>query len=198
MVVLGVLLAAIKPSFLFCWIPVMPFYVLYRQGLTRTLLGILQVAVLLVAVVILQSTILKNPSVDFKVVFNPFFFFGSLANHVKVVLASLLFPLVVCAVYWKEVKNQPIALLLTGFVCQGLILSFCFYDTIRGLISPNMTWQSSVAHYLMFVFSAGLVAKQLPVASFWKTSFLLLVLGLQCASGLFYLFYASQIRSFFI
>ena len=192
----GIILAAIKPSFLFLWIPIVPFYVLYTNGPGKILLGILQISILLVFIIIFQSIILKNPSLDFKVVFNPFFYFGSVFNHFKVVVSSLLFP-ICCALAFGRTKNKP-WILFWGFALQGLLISFLFYDTIHGLISANMTWQSSIAHYLLFLFSAGICISYQGYyrkPAFW---FCLAVLFVHCLTGIQYLRLSTIVRSFFI
>ena len=197
LILTGLVIVFTKPSFLFCWIPVMPFYALYRFGFDRKLLGILQVATLLSFVIIFQSLILKSSSLEFKLVFNPFYFFGTPLNHVLVVVAALSFPMVALVFYFPEFRNRPESLLFLGFLLQGLLLSFLFYDLINGIVSPNMNWQSSIAHYILLIFSIGIVDRGVQKRGIFPAVLPVLMLGLQVFSGLKHIYFSCLMRSFF-
>lgn len=198
MVLIGFVMITIKPSFLFLWIPVMPFYALYRYGLNRKLLGILQVAVSLVVLILLQSQLLRNSSLQFKIVFNPFYYFGSFQNHLFLLLAALSFPLAILLIGFKEMAKEKLNLLFFLFSIQGLLLSFLFYDQIRGLISPNMTWQSSMVHYFWLMIGVAMVHRLLLSGRVLWLIFPLVMLGLQVYAGLCYLFEAWVYHTLFL
>jgi hypothetical protein len=198
MLMAGLLLVATKPSFLFVWIPVMPFFVLFKFGPGRKLLGILQISVFMVMLILAQSMLLKSSQADFKVVFYPFFFFGSAINHVLVLISALLLPLTIFLFYPKDFSLQPQNQLLFLFTIQGLLLSFLFHDTIRGIVSPNMTWQSSMVHYLWLVSSVAFLDEELTKRRYLRMALPALVLLSLVFSSLRYLHLSSQIRSFFL
>lgn len=160
MLLLGVCIVFIKPSFLFCWIPVMPCLWFWKYRVNPSILGILQVAVLLVVIIIFQSQLIKSGASGFKVVFNPFGFFGTYSNHLRVTVASVFFPLSVFLLFSRSFLTNETLKVFFFFMLQGLIISFFFYDTINGLISPNMLWQSSIMSYLMIIACLGLLLKE--------------------------------------
>jgi hypothetical protein len=198
MMLTGFLLIVTKPSFLFVWIPVMPFFVLLKFGAGRKLLGILQVSVFMVVLIIAQSLMLKSGQVDFKVVFYPFYLFGSAWNHVLVLASALLFPLSILLLFPKTFPILPQNQLLVLFTLQGLLLSFLFHDLVKGVVSPNMTWQSSMVHYLWLVSGLAFLDSEISKGQWLKVVLPLLILGSLVFSCLRYLHISSQIRSLFI
>jgi len=114
-----------------------------------------------------------------------------------VVVAALSFPLVALLFYFPEFRKHPESLLFLGFLFQGLILSFLFYDLINGIVSPNMNWQSSIVHYLFLVFSIGIMDQGIRRQGILPAVLPLAVLGLQVYSGLKHIYISCLMRSFF-
>lgn len=196
MLLAGLLILFTKPSFLFCWIPVMPLFLLLSDGPRKRLLTILQVAVLLIFALILQSFFLQKSSVGFRLYFNPFTYFGTLQNHLLVFVSAVLFPIITIVPGWNYWKSKTgILLLLMCF--QGLIISFCFYDTIKGIISPNMFWQSSIMHYLLLLYAGIILHELLFKQKYWLALLPAIAFMAQVSAGLQYLRIASVMRSFF-
>jgi hypothetical protein len=196
MLAAGILIIMIKPSFLFCWIPVMPVFVLLREGAGKKLVGFLQVSIMLVFLLMLQSTLLKTSNVGFKIIFAPFDFFGTIGNHLRIVLAACFFPITSVLVSYNFWKRKD-GLLFALMTVQGLILSFCFYDVINGIISPNMTWQSSIMHYLLLVFGCLSVTDLLKKRKMLAATFLLAAFACHVFSGVLYLRISYIIHSFY-
>ena len=159
MLVYGLLIILTKPSFLFCWLPVMPFLWWLKFGSTKSLLRILQVAVLLAVGIIIQSQVLKSGSANFKVIFDPLMYFGSLKDHIKIFIASQFFFLAVVLLFRNRINDSPLTMATILLALQGFIISFSFYDVINGIISPNMTWQSSIIAYIELIVGLGIVIK---------------------------------------
>jgi hypothetical protein len=195
---LGLLMITIKPSFLFCWIPVMPVYIFMKEKWSPKLKQILVLIFIFLAAVWLQNLWLRQSALVFKIVFEPFFFFGSWQNHVLVILSGLSFPIALFLAGFRDWVAEKRNLLLFLFFIQGLVLSFCFYDVIRGYISPNMTWQSSMVAYLWFLFAINFTEK-LWKSGRWLYSLVpLLFLAMHLLSSARYLYMVSHIRSFFL
>jgi hypothetical protein len=197
MMAAGILIVLIKPSFLFCWIPVLPVYVFFSEGAGKKLWGILQVGLLLIFCLLAQSLFLKNSNLDFKLVFDPFRYFGNAKSHVLVFTAAAFFPLSTLLPGWTAWKKGT-GLLLGMMTLQGLVLSFCFFDRIKNIISPNMTWQSSIMHYLLLLFGSIILVDLLEKRKFASALIPLLAYLAQLASGLQYLRISTLIKSFFI
>jgi hypothetical protein len=197
MLMAGVLIVLTKPSFLFCWIPVVPVYVLIKEGAGKKLLHFLQIAILLVFCLIIQSYLLRNSTAEFKLVFSPFRYFGSIFNHFLVLASALFFPLISFIPgirFWKTGTG----LLLVLMAMQGLLISFCFYDTIKNVVSPNMFWQSSMMHYLLFLFAGMILHDLLRNKRYLAAILPALAFFAQVLSGAQYLRISAIIKSFFV
>jgi hypothetical protein len=196
MILAGFMILLIKPSFLFCWIPVLPVFVLLFHGTSKKLLSILQVAVILIFALVLQSFFLRNSAVGFKLLFSPFTYFGTIPNHLRVFMAAVFFPLVSLLPGWQYWKSKT-GILMLMLCFQGLLISFCFYDVIREIISPNMLWQSSIAHYMMLLFAGTVLHELLAKRKYLPAVLPAIALLAQVLSGMQYLRLASIMRSFY-
>jgi len=198
MILIGLIIISIKPSFLFCWIPIVPIHTLIKYGLGKKLLGILQVSVILVCIIIIQSLVLRNYSSEFKLVFHPFGFFGSISNHVLVILSGLLFPIVLLTTNIKRFIAEKTSILFVMMLGQALFLSFMFYDSVNGVISFNMNWQTSIIFYMIMLFCIGIFIQILYSKKYFLVSLSFLALLLQLVSGFQYLYWSVLIHSFFV
>lgn len=196
MLMAGFLILFIKPSFLFCWIPVLPLFLLLTEGPGKKLLSILQISVILIFAVILQSFFLRKSNLGFRLVFSPFTYFGSVKNHFLVFASATFFPLLSVLPGWNYWKSKN-GILLSMMCFQGLIISFCFFDIIRDIVSPNMFWQSSIIHYLMLLFAGSVLHELLYKQKYWLALIPALAFTAQVLSGLQYLRLASMMRSFY-
>lgn len=155
----GLLTGLGKPSLLFCIIPLLPVYALLRRGLSRTLLQAIQVSLVFIFLIMGQSMYLRfNPPnyvTSFKVLVKPFYQFGGLVGHAKMLFYSSLVPmlfLLANRAFWRN----PFLLFLLACHLLGLGIAITFVDTLNGIMYNNMTWQSSVTLLLLHVVSIGL------------------------------------------
>lgn len=196
MLMAGLLILFTKPSFLFCWIPVMPLFLLLSDGAGKRLLSILQVAVMLIFGLILQSFFLRKSSLEFQLIFSPLAYFGTLQNHILVFASAVFFPIISIVPGWNYWKSKTgILLLLMCF--QGLLISFCFFDSVKGIISPNMFWQSSIMHYLLLLYAGIILHEMLQKEKYWLAFLPGIAFLAQVFAGLQYLRISSIIRSFY-
>lgn len=194
----GFLCGLAKPSFLFCFIPSFPVFLFFRHGLSRKLLSGLQVATLFSFLVMGQSFYLKiNPPnyvTSFRVLFLPFYQFGSLSSHLSMLVFGGF-----CA--WAGILlrpswwRNPLGIWLLGMWVFSLGISFTLVDEINGDRYSNMTWQTSVLFYLLLLVSFGAVVS---AEERWKKVVFGLVLVAGALYGLQYLYFAVQIKSLFI
>ncbi len=196
MLLSGILILLIKPSFLFCWIPVMPVFVLITEGAGRKFMKFLQISATLFICLLAQSLFLKSSSIDFKVVFDPFFLFGTIKNHFFVFIAACTFPIVTIIPGWSGWKTG-IGLLLAMMTLQGLVLSFCFYDKIKNIVSANMIWQSSIIHYILLLYGSLILTDLLERKKFIYAILPIVALLAQVLSGVQYLRLSIFMRTFF-
>lgn len=197
---LGIIAGLCKPSILFCLIPLFPAYVYLRKGISGQLLGALQVSLLFSFLLIGQSLYLRlNPPnyiSSFKIEFRPFFQFGSLWYHFKVLVYSLFLPLLLFIAGWPKSRN-PFILFLALCHFLGLIITFTLVDSINGIKFNNMTWQSSVTLLLLLVSTGGLVFQSEKIGMKAKLSLLLLFMGYMAYTAQ-YFFHVIVYRSFFL
>lgn len=199
----GLLNCLAKPSFIFCLAPVMPFVGLLFFGLSPKLLKFIQLSTILVVFILLQSSYLHSTQatelVTFKVKFQPFFLFGTLQNHLRVLVEGFFIGLIVCFAYWRKIVSNFFLLSALGFVFLGYFISFSFVDYIDGVISPNFTWQSSIVNYVFVLLSLGLF---LPTSESRKIKIpalaCMIALIVHGACGLLYLKMACLLRIFYL
>jgi hypothetical protein len=201
MLYLGLLLIFIKPSFAFGFIPLLPFFVLLTYGLSRELLDALKISVLLIFCIIFQSMILRVYPDEFyksfKVVFHPFYLYGTLASHFKIMLEGVFLGWVFCLLYLKKVFRSQTLLFTVALVLSGYFIAFLFYDVRDGMTFPDMTWQSSIYGYLFLLVAPSLAWKFENYRLGWRFLLLLLILGGHAFHGLFYLLHCSRIGLFY-
>jgi hypothetical protein len=196
----GILAGLCKPSFLFCIIPVFPLYVYFRRGISYTLLQALQVALIFSFLIIGQSLYLKlNPPnyiSAFKIKFMPFYQYGSLSQHIRVLLYSLSVPALLFALGKKEMRNAFLYFLIA---CHffGLLIAFTLVDTINGIKFNNMTWQTSVSLLLLLVLTAGIFFQSERISRPSKLFMFSVLLACLAYSG-WYSFQVIVYRNFFL
>lgn len=199
----GLLNCLAKPSFIFCLAPVLPFVALFFLGLSPKLLKFIQLSTLLVVFILLQSSYLHSSQaaelVTFKVKFQPFFLYGTLQNHLRVVFEGFFVGLLVLVAYWRRIVANFFLLSALGFVVLGYFIAFTFVDYIDGVISPNFTWQASIVNYVFVLLSLGLF---IPTLDRPKLTFPAVVcmtaLSVHGLCGLLYLKMACLLRIFYL
>jgi hypothetical protein len=197
---LGFVSVLIKPSFLFCLIPCFPLFTLHRHGMGMRLLKALQISTLLSFLLILQSLYFQHfpPSYlkEFHLVFKPFYLFGSIGNHFRMILHGFGIGIVLFALQGTSLWKDPRITFLLGMVLLGYFLSFFFYDVSGGIPFPDMTWQTVMVNYLAVLVLSTMVLHRNLFS--WQGMLVLLMIFAHFLAGLRYLYDASFIRSFFI
>jgi len=197
---LGIIAGLCKPSILFCLIPLFPTYVYFRKGISGQLLGALQISLLFSFLLIGQSLYLRmNPPnyiTTFKIEFHPFYQFGSLWNHFKVIIYSLFLPLILYIAAMPKSRN-PFIYFLALCHLLGLIIAFTLVDSINGVRFNNMTWQTSVTLLLLLVTTGGLFFQSEKIVLKAKLGMLVVIMGYM-AYSVNYFFHVIVYRSFFI
>jgi hypothetical protein len=201
MILFGLLVALSKPSFLFCFIPVFPAYILVTRGMSRELLGSLQVSTLLSFMIIGQSYYLKfNPPSyvqSFKVLVLPFHQFGTLPGHLTMFFGGLFLIFIALALNFELIRNR---LFQWIFLMQllGYFIAIIFVDSIDGIYFSNMTWQASAVLYLLLIISAGSIFKPSSNQNFvWRKVIFSLALLANSGYSLYYLYLAVGLRTLF-
>jgi hypothetical protein len=198
----GIMICLAKPSFLFCFAPLFPFVILVRNGMSVKLLRTVQLSTLLVFFIIGQSVYLKtttSTAASFEIKFQPFYLFGTIQNHGRVLLEGFLIGLLVMVFYFKKIFNDTFFLAAFLFVLLGYFISFSFVDYVNGVTSPNFVWQSAIVNYLFVLISFGYFVPRLKFSELnWKNIVCLLVLGTHGVCGLLYLKSACLMRIFYL
>lgn len=201
MVYFGFLMALAKPSFLFCFIPLFPAFILYLHGLGRKLLGSLQVSLLLTFVIMGQSFYLRlNPPSyigSFKVAFMPFYHYGTPFMHVKLVLGGLFLCLPLLLIGGKSLFRRADFLFILAMLVFAYGLSFNFVDIINGYMFSNMSWQTTIVLYLLMIMAFGYAwtKKNVPL---WQWGLFSIFFLANLFYTLLYLFHARGMNTLFI
>jgi hypothetical protein len=197
----GILVCLSKPSFLFCFIPMFPTYILYTKGIGRKLLSSLQVSTLFTFFIIGQSFYLRlNPPnyvTSFKVLFMPFYQFGDFRGHISMIFYGCFLIILTFAMDWKFVKEELIQFLVSMLVLAYLI-SFLFVDMINGDLYSNMTWQASVVIYILLIVCLGRVFKPGKDQSLIKKGVFSIAIAFNVVYTFLYLFHAIGMRTLFV
>jgi len=201
-ILFAILICLSKPSFLFCFAPVFPFVVLFKDGISRKLLAMVQLSTIIIFIIILQSVFLKSSTssaVNFEVKFQPFYLFGSIANHYRIFIEGFLIGVLLLFFYLKKIVTDTIILSSLLFVFLGYIISFFFVDYIDGVTSPNFVWQSSIVNYIFVLLGMGYI---IPTKSFKQINFYsavcIVALSTHAICGLLYLKSACILRIFYL
>lgn len=196
----GLLTGIGKPSLLFCVIPMLPVYALWRRGLSRTLLQAIQVSLVFTFLIMGQSMYLRfNPPnyvTSFKVLVKPFYQFGGWIGHMKMLFYSSLVPMVFLLANRSALRN-PFFLFLMACHLFGLGIAITFVDTLNGVMYNNMTWQSSITLLLLVLFSIGMFYQNPKSPVYLKVALTLLLVA-DLGYFAWYIFQAYIYKSFFI
>jgi hypothetical protein len=199
---LGILICLTKPSFLFCFAPIFPFVILYKNGLNQALLRTVQLSILLVFFIIGQSVYLHSTTAtaaSFEVKFQPFYLFGTLPNHGRVLFEGFFIGLLVIAFFFKSILKDTFFLASLLFVLLGYFISFCFVDYTNGETSPNFVWQSCIVNYVFVLLSFGYFMPKQSLKEFtWKGVICFTALAAHGICGLLYLKDACLFRIFYL
>ena len=186
---------------MFAFIPVLPVFTLYVYGLSRELLKVLQVTTFFSILILAQSTIL-NVFPDafysgFKIVYNPFYMYGTWFNHFRIVLEGVLTGWLVLLLFPKKSLTYLPILFTLCLVLLGYLLSFTMYDVLKGTSYPDLTWQSTIYGYLFILIAIGFVLGREQKFYYLPILLPLLMLAYQGLHGLQYLRYCTYLKFYY-
>lgn len=190
-----------KPSFLFCFIPVFPLFVLLRYKFSVTFYKSVIASAGLFACIVLQSLYLKfNPPnyvKSFDVFFMPFYQFGDATGHFKTIIFGGGIWLVGLILFPKMVNEKPLQLGLMLLV-PAFTIAFLFVDMVNGDLYSNMTWQATIVTYMMIVIVLGAIYKPVNQITAWKKFLFACVIGAYLLYTIAYLLFAIGMHTLFV
>jgi len=197
----GLLVCLSKPSFLFCFIPLFPTYILFTRGIGRKLLGSLKILTLFSFIIIGQSLYLKlNPPnyvTSFKVLFLPFYQFGSFQSHLSMMFYGS-FLILLGLLLEPRLRKEASFQFLIAMLFFAYVISFLFVDSINGNLYSNMTWQTTVILYLLLIVACGHIFQPQKVGFHWRQGLFLFALLANVGYTFIYFIYVIGMRTFFI
>ena len=201
MLLFGFLGALAKPSFLFCFIPFFPAFILFTNGIGRKLLGSLQVSTLLTFVIIGQSYYLKvNPPnyvSTFKVLFLPFYHYGTFGDHLKLVFYGCFVLVPILVFEFRIFVQEKVIQFVSGMVIFAYLISFVFVDTVNGIMFSNLSWQTTIVLYILILISMGFLFSSPKKSLIAKLAFVLFLIA-NVGFTFFYLINSIGMNTLFI
>jgi hypothetical protein len=199
---ISVLLILTKPSFVFCFIPAVPFYTFLKYGLSQKLLRAIQFSTFLTFCIVGQSFYLRyyTPSYlkTFGMKFQPFFLHGSIVNHIRIIFEGYLVGVLFLLFYIKDFAKDYKLVFSFVLVFVGYTLSFTIIDYLNGGMYPNLIWQTPIVNKLSIVFILPYFSFQVNKNFDFRQVILSLVLFAHGLLGLYYLYYVCLLRIFFL
>lgn len=200
-VIWGLLTVLSKPSFIFCFIAAFPAYVMLVRGISFSFFRALLVSTILTVFIFSQSLYFKffTPAYmnNIQILFEPFYLFGTLKHHFWVFINTSGLLILGFWTFNKEIRaikevRFGIAMLLTAY-----FIAFMFTDRINGILFNNMTWQVPIVLNIMYLFVIGIFSNpNVKVSPFKYLPFVCLFIA-YFLYGLYYLYIAVNLRSFF-
>jgi hypothetical protein len=183
-----------KPSYVFVFVAVWPLAALLRYGISMELiLGLIPVAVGTTAVGVLywmtyqQASTLASGSV----IISPFEVWNHWTYSPFLSLTlSLIFPIAVLGLYWKECWRSLLMKYSTSTYLAGLFFFVFFAETGGRKYHANFLWQSIICSYLLFMSCAVIMLKNQYRSDVprWRKSLCAFALAGHVLSGVSYIF----------
>jgi hypothetical protein len=192
--------AAIKPSFLFVYLPITFLFLLnkfrsfYNKDFWLNLTPLLTGAIL----IIIQSYLIfklelgglqesdSNIAISY-----PFKILSSLIPFWYIPIAFLLsFLLPICTtLLYKEILTYKPYLFSLSLTVTGILISAFFYETGFRMYHGNMFWQNIICSYLLFLSTISFLTPKILNKNSWdiKIKFILVLFVLHSLSGFLYL-----------
>jgi len=158
----GILLAALvsaaavfsKPSYVICLLPAMTFIALVKLckkqpvDWLKLVLGFVLPSV---AFLIWQFLITFGPEADSRLIFAPLMVMSHFSNKLLIkLLLSILFPLLVTVLCWKDaIRDIRIQLGWSGFIV-GCLCAYFLAETGTRQLSANFVWSAEITLLLLF------------------------------------------------
>lgn len=200
--ILVLLNVLIKPSFLFCYVPVTFLFLIFiykKKPLKEFVFSVIPIFFAAILLVLQYFLIYKLNLVNFQgsdvksgvVLSLPF---EALSNWIPKwyipisLIFSLLLPLVTIYFYKEIIKYKPFLYSLVLTIVAIFISAFII-ETGPRANHGNFTWQAIICVYLLFLSNIGFLAGKFKFSKLWpvKLKIIAFLLILHTISGLFYL-----------
>lgn len=189
-----------KPNYVLAFFPILGLVVLaraaikHREETRRALLLYIGLGLVLCGILYFQylDTIAKggqwaDPKVyreSAHVIFAPFAVWSLYSPNIPAsLLLSLVFPLSVVALYFKEVKANASMALAWGVLAIAILQYALLAETAMTFDDANWSWASNFAMYLLFLVSVSLVVSQARSPRFY---FVVAIFCLHLVSGIYH------------
>lgn len=147
--------AYVKPNYILCLLPAVGLLALIRgvkkQAVDwkRLLIGI---GLPSLALLVWQFVLTYSQNSDSSVILAPFVVMRNISdNLLPKFLMSMVFPLLVTILYWKDaVRDVRIQLGWSGFIV-GALLTYFFAESGPRLVNGNFLWSGEIALLILFV-----------------------------------------------
>ena len=195
--VASVLVGLAKPNYLGCLVPVLSLMALWRlwrgkQFCWRRASVVVGASVVALGV---SYAFYRSDRLGFEsgIVFAPFTVVGlyspsDAVTLVRKLLASIVFPLVVVAMWPRASWNSASMRLAWGAFAIGLFFSYFVAESGRRLGDGNFLWSGQMAAFMLFVVSAAFVRAELARERLWpglaRGLIVAIVLAMHVESGI--------------
>ncbi len=149
----------IKPSFIFVYAMVYPFFLLYKfrlspdfwKNLLPIVAGVAFIALEYYFIFVLAENSIYEKSTESSIGIKPFFVWNRFSQNIPFsLLVSLAFPITYLIFYWKNVKNQLSFHYINVLFLAGIVLFSLLAETGEREYHGNFGWQNIISCYLLF------------------------------------------------
>ncbi len=202
--VLGILNILTKPSFLFAFIPVFPLMVLAQKGWRRDFWLSLLISIVLFGALLLEYYIiyiLENEDIKEKtsVIIAPFEVWSYWSTNLPLdILVSILFPITVTLLFWKEVIQSDYIRYAAFLFLIAAFVGATFMETGSRAYHGNFNWQVIITNYILFLVFSLFAAHKIKLLGLknFKSVIMILVYLAHLGSGFIYLLKILYHKSF--
>jgi len=164
-----------KPNLILCLLPALSLMAVFRWLRGRVVQWLpLAVVLLSTVLVLIAQYLLTYPAGDSGIAVAPFVVMGSYSGYLfPKFLLSILFPLGLGIIYWREARKDPalvLAWLVMGF---GLILTYGFSETGRRFPDGNFVWSGEISLFILFFASTVFFLQRKAQTKYSQLDFLL-------------------------
>jgi hypothetical protein len=195
----GILTAIVKPSFIFCFLIVFPFFLLFKYKLSGSFfLALLFLFILMIIIGLEYYSIFRLNSYG-EVFYNstsdgiriaPFQAWAHYSENIPIdLLSSIAFPLFFSVIYFKNLKNILLLQYTWSLFIVALVIGILFIEDGPRMWHLNFFWQVPMTNYLLFLFTSITYLKILFQKSFLNiVDYVLIIIWIShVISGLIYL-----------
>lgn len=163
MLMLAILIALIKPSFLFAFIPAFPLVTLIQEkSWNRNVVSSIILAGLLFFVIIGMTTLLflpigtekyiKSYANESRIILAPFEVWRAFAKHkITALVTSFAFPMTVLLIYKKRIVSDTPLLFTVSLGFFSLFVFLLFAESGVRMLHGNLYWQIPISYFLFLL-----------------------------------------------